>query len=97
MLTNDRIALLVAVSLFCLAQLVTCWSHNPAPYKFNCPKLPPLSQPARNVHDLRPQDIKVVMALGDSITAGTLVHRIQELIKVYNILYASIHGITLPV
>ena len=38
---------------------------------FNCPQLPPLSQPARNVYELRPQDIKVVMALGDSITAGT--------------------------
>jgi len=37
---------------------------------FNCPELPPLSQPARNVYELRPQDIKVVMALGDSITAG---------------------------
>lgn len=37
---------------------------------FNCPSLPPLSQPAQSVHKLRPQDIKVVMALGDSITAG---------------------------
>jgi phospholipase B1 len=38
---------------------------------FDCPQLPPLSQPAKTVHELRPQDIKVVMALGDSITAGT--------------------------
>ena len=37
---------------------------------FNCPQLPPLTQPAKNVYELRPQDIKVVMALGDSITAG---------------------------
>ncbi len=37
---------------------------------FNCPPLPPLGKPARNVHELRPQDIKVVMALGDSVTAG---------------------------
>ena len=38
--------------------------------KFNCSALPPLTQPARTVHELKPQDIKVVMALGDSITAG---------------------------
>ena len=37
---------------------------------FNCPQLPPLAKPAENVYELRPQDIKVVMALGDSITAG---------------------------
>jgi len=39
---------------------------------FSCPELPPLSNPAKNVHELRPQDIKVVMALGDSITAGKM-------------------------
>lgn len=38
--------------------------------KFNCPALPPLTTPAETVYQLRPQDIKVVMALGDSITAG---------------------------
>ena len=37
---------------------------------FSCPQLPPLSQSAKNVYELRPQDIKVVMAIGDSITAG---------------------------
>ena len=37
---------------------------------FSCPQLPPLSESAENVSELRPQDIKVVMALGDSITAG---------------------------
>ena len=37
---------------------------------FSCPQLPPLSQSAKNVYKLRPQDIKVVMAIGDSITAG---------------------------
>jgi len=41
------------------------------PISFTCPPLPPLVRPARNVDELRPQDIKVVMALGDSITAGT--------------------------
>ena len=39
--------------------------------KFSCPPLPPLSHPAENVFELKPQDIKVVMALGDSVTAGT--------------------------
>ena len=38
--------------------------------KFNCSALPPLTQPARTVRELKPQDVKVVMALGDSITAG---------------------------
>ena len=42
------------------------------PISFTCPPLPPLTRPARNVYELRPQDIKVVMALGDSITAGKL-------------------------
>ena len=37
---------------------------------FDCPALPPLTQPAKTVYELKPQDIKVVMALGDSITAG---------------------------
>ena len=37
---------------------------------FNCSSLPPLSKPAQTVYELRPQDIKVVMALGDSVTAG---------------------------
>ena len=43
------------------------WSEQ---VEFDCPPLPPLKQPARSVHELRPQDIKVVMALGDSVTAG---------------------------
>ncbi len=44
--------------------------HLTAADQFNCPKLPPLIRPAQNVYELRPQDIKVVMALGDSVTAG---------------------------
>ena len=40
--------------------------------EFNCPPLPPLARSASNVYELKPQDIKVVMALGDSITAGKL-------------------------
>ncbi len=37
---------------------------------FDCPKLPPLQHPAKSVYELRPQDIKVIMSLGDSVTAG---------------------------
>ena len=53
---------------FCL-----CFSIGPilCGNEFNCPSLPPLTDPAQSVHKLRPQDIKVVMAFGDSITAGT--------------------------
>ena len=68
--------------LFWIVQLiVTVFSagqlkeNNPADYPpiaFTCPPLPPLTRPARNVYELRPQDIKVVMAMGDSITAGKL-------------------------
>jgi phospholipase B1 len=36
----------------------------------SCPKLPARSSPPRSVQDLRPDDIKVIGALGDSITAG---------------------------
>lgn len=35
-----------------------------------CPLLEPRSTPPKDVSDLRPDDIKVVMALGDSVTAG---------------------------
>ncbi|RIA98105.1 hypothetical protein C1645_174973 [Glomus cerebriforme] len=35
-----------------------------------CPKLTPRQTLPRSVHDLRIDDIKVIMALGDSITAG---------------------------
>ena len=38
--------------------------------EFNCQKLPPLTRPAATVYELRPQDIKVLMAMGDSVTAG---------------------------
>ena len=37
---------------------------------FSCPPLPPITEPAKDVYSLRPQDIKVVMSLGDSVTAG---------------------------
>ena len=59
---SSRVKLALILPL--LVGLVRCQVH------FDCPQLPPLTQPARTVHELRPQDIKVVMALGDSITAG---------------------------
>ena len=68
-----------AISLYCMPMMVKlhllpllCIFLPPAQCQvdFNCSPLPPLAHPARNVHELRPQDIKVVMALGDSITAG---------------------------
>lgn len=43
---------------------------------FNCPPLPPLTKHAQSVYELRPQDIKVVMALGDSVTAGMINHQL---------------------
>ncbi|KZW03511.1 hypothetical protein EXIGLDRAFT_711213 [Exidia glandulosa HHB12029] len=37
-----------------------------------CPDIAPRSSAAQSVHDLRPDDFSVVMAVGDSITAGAL-------------------------
>ena len=56
------------VAFLSLERLVRCQVH------FDCPQLPPLTQPAKTVHELRPQDIKVIMTLGDSVTAGTVEH-----------------------
>ncbi|XP_065845298.1 phospholipase B1, membrane-associated-like isoform X2 [Oscarella lobularis] len=43
---------------------------DPVGAEFSCEHLPPRSIPANTVHELRPDDIKVVAAMGDSITAG---------------------------
>ncbi|CAG8558485.1 11190_t:CDS:2 [Gigaspora margarita] len=43
-----------------------------------CPPLTPRISPPANVHDLRPDDIKMIMALGDSITAGFLANAICD-------------------
>ena len=64
--TND-----MYTGIFLLVCLLLSLGNCQLQVHFNCSQLPPLSQPARNVYELRPQDIKVVMALGDSITAGT--------------------------
>ncbi|CAG8794772.1 12065_t:CDS:2, partial [Gigaspora rosea] len=43
-----------------------------------CPPLTPRISPPANVHDLRPDDIKMIMALGDSITAGFLANAVCD-------------------
>ena len=63
-LVNMKIYLNI-VAFLSLESIARCQVH------FDCPQLPPLTQPAKTVHELRPQDIKVIMALGDSVTAGT--------------------------
>ena len=60
------IKLAVVLTLLSLESIVRFQVH------FVCPQLPPLTQPAKTVHELRPQDIKVIMTLGDSVTAGSL-------------------------
>jgi len=57
----QNILVIILLSL----HIVTIYSQNPID---NCPQLPPHT-PA-NVNDLSPQNIDVVMSLGDSITAG---------------------------
>ena len=71
------VAVFIQFSNFSLFSLIGYDEHKSnypgdyPPISFTCPSLPPLERPARNVYELRPQDIKVAMALGDSITAGT--------------------------
>lgn len=57
-------------ALFGFKGAVFVYSYESLDVRFDCPQLPPLSKPAKTVHELRPQDIKVIMALGDSVTAG---------------------------
>lgn len=53
-------------------------SDNVGDYTFPCEVLEPLP-PATSVHKLTPADIKVVAALGDSITAGTGINAITPI------------------
>ena len=48
------------------------------PPKFTCPRLAPSSEVPTSVHRLRPADIKIVAALGDSLTAGTILYNLQH-------------------
>ena len=54
-----------------LAVFATLISRLGICLEFDCPLLPQ-PQPAMTVYELKPQHIKVVMALGDSVTAGAL-------------------------
>ncbi|KAI9279824.1 hypothetical protein BY458DRAFT_431487 [Sporodiniella umbellata] len=47
------------------------------PLDIGCSQLPPRISPAATVHDLRPDDIKVVIGLGDSVMAGFAAKGIQ--------------------
>lgn len=48
------------------------------PLDIGCPFLPPRKNPATSVHDLRPDDIRVVMGLGDSVMAAFAAKGIQD-------------------
>lgn len=56
-----------------------------ASFKFNCPLLPDVL-PVTRVDQLKPQHIKVIMALGDSITAGRFAGGEIEELKLSSIL-----------
>jgi phospholipase B1 len=56
--------------LLILPSVIHCVFSLDDIFDFNCPSLLPLTKPATSVHELRPQDIKVVMAMGDSVTAA---------------------------
>ena len=60
--------------------------------EFNCQKLPPLTRPAATVYELRPQDIKVLMAMGDSVTAGKKKNNKKNKKKEKNVCKALFYG-----
>ena len=60
----------LGLSLNLLLMLISLGSVAICQVHFNCPQLPPLAKPAETIHELRPQDIQVIMTLGDSVTAG---------------------------
>ncbi len=55
---------------------------------FDCPQLPPLQHPAKSVYELRPQDIKVILSLGDSVTAGGSIYIYID--SYYRIAYCTV-------
>lgn len=44
----------------------------------SCPALLPRSAPAQDVHDLRPDDISIVMGIGDSVMAAFAAKGVQD-------------------
>lgn len=68
----------VYILLLCTLFILVEGGHQiPFNGTFSCPKLPQVKK-ATNVRQLRPQDIEVVMAVGDSMTAGNLIFKIDS-------------------
>jgi hypothetical protein len=63
---------LFACAAAAFARTAAAGDPYPSP-PFNCSALPKMP-PATDVNHLRPQDIKVIMAVGDSISAGFAMH-----------------------
>uniref|UniRef100_A0A7S3CZ62 Uncharacterized protein n=1 Tax=Palpitomonas bilix TaxID=652834 RepID=A0A7S3CZ62_9EUKA len=59
--------------LITLAVLAAC-DPPPGLANFNCTPLSPPPAPAQDVRSIHPHDVKVMMAMGDSITAGFGMH-----------------------
>lgn len=54
------------------------YNGTEVPIDIGCPFLTPRAEAATNVHDLRPDDIKLVIGLGDSVMAGFAAKGIQD-------------------
>lgn len=67
---SAKMMYLLALVVLLLLLLGVVDGHRHAPDIQECPALGPRRSPAKDVTDLRPDDIKVVMALGDSVTAA---------------------------
>ncbi|KAI7888762.1 uncharacterized protein EV154DRAFT_544821 [Mucor mucedo] len=53
-------------------------ANTTLPSLISCPLLLPRSAPAQNVHDLRPDDIRIVIGLGDSVMAAFAAKGVQN-------------------
>lgn len=64
----------------------------------SCPRLPPRRSPPRDVHDLRIDDFKAIMAMGDSMSAGfnAVKTSMQEYRGVSFSIGGDVGAITLP-
>lgn len=56
----------------------TMFNGTDVPIDIGCPFLTPRETPAQNVRDLRPDDIKFVIGLGDSVMAAFAAKGIQD-------------------
>ncbi|XP_070578251.1 phospholipase B1, membrane-associated-like [Ptychodera flava] len=63
-------------------------------YNFSCPYLPPSDTVPTSVHELRPGDVSVIAALGDSLTAGYAISAdsLREVFTEYRGLSWSVGG-----